>query len=44
MSRPGVLSAEDLERVRSAFGVATEQVRRDHAISYVLAAIATVDG
>lgn len=40
MTRPGVLSAADLDRIQSEFGVASEQVRRDHAISHVLAAIA----
>lgn len=39
-ARPRALTPADLERVRSEFGVATEQVRRDHALSHVLAAIA----
>ena len=30
-----------MERVASTFGVGMEQVRRDHLISHVLAAIAT---
>jgi hypothetical protein len=33
------LSRQDLERETQRFGVAEEQVRRDHAISHVLAAI-----
>jgi len=34
-------SITDIERVASTFGVGMEQVRRDHLISHVLAAIAT---
>lgn len=34
------LSQDDLEREASRFGVADEQVRRDHAISHVLAGLA----
>ena len=34
-------SITDMERVASTFGVGMEQVRRDHLISHVLAAIAT---
>jgi hypothetical protein len=34
-------SLTDMERVASTFGVGMEQVRRDHLISHVLAAIAT---
>jgi len=34
-------SLADMERVASRFGVGMEQVRRDHLISHVLAAIAT---
>ncbi|GIH03286.1 hypothetical protein Rhe02_13530 [Rhizocola hellebori] len=34
------LSAEDLAREADRFGVSDDQVRRDHAISHVLAAIA----
>ena len=33
-------SLEDMERVAARFGVGMEQVRRDHLISHVLAAIA----
>ena len=33
-------SLSDMERVASRFGVGMEQVRRDHMISNVLAAIA----
>ncbi len=41
---PGVLSDADLLRVQSEFGVPPSQVRRDHAISHVLAALARMDG
>lgn len=38
---PGVLQADDLRRVQADFGASTDQVERDHAISHILAAIAT---
>lgn len=40
----GVLSEADLRRVQAEFGVLPGQVRRDHAISHVLAALARMDG
>jgi predicted nucleotidyltransferase component of viral defense system len=40
---PGILSEADLRRVQEQFGVLPSQVRRDHAISHVLAAIARMD-
>ncbi|MGY1709140.1 nucleotidyl transferase AbiEii/AbiGii toxin family protein [Geodermatophilus sp. SYSU D00758] len=44
--RPGRRSLEpgEVARVASAFGVATEQVLRDHAVSHVLGALAGMDG
>lgn len=39
MTIAGVLSTADLARVKQQFGVADAQVRRDHLISHVLAAI-----
>lgn len=39
---PGVLDDEDLLAVQAHFGVSEEQVRRDHAISHALAALAAV--
>ena len=39
MTSPTGLQSLDLNRVRLAFGVADTQVRRDHAVSYVLAAL-----
>lgn len=41
--RPGVLDEHERARVEAQFGVAAEQVVRDHVISHALAAIATVD-
>ncbi len=41
---PGVLDPAELRAVAERFGVADEQVRRDHLISHVLAAIDGVDG
>lgn len=41
--RPGALDPDELAAVRSRFGVADEQVRRDHAISHVLAALTTAE-
>ncbi len=41
---PGVLDPTELRSVAERFGVADEQVRRDHLISHVLAAIESVDG
>ncbi len=41
---PGVLDPAELRAVAEQFGVADEQVRRDHLISHVLAAIEGVDG
>lgn len=38
---PGALDESELETVASTFGVGEAQVRRDHVISHVLAAIAT---
>jgi predicted nucleotidyltransferase component of viral defense system len=38
-----VLDPEDLAAVAAAYGVAEEQVRRDHLIGHVLAALATSD-
>lgn len=35
-----MLDPQELSRTASAFGVAEEQVRRDHLISHVLAALA----
>lgn len=40
---PGVLDEAELLEVGSTFGVGEAQVRRDHVISHVLAAISTVD-
>ena len=40
---PGVLDEHERTRVEAQFGVAAEQVVRDHVISHALAAIATVD-
>lgn len=39
---PGVLDERDRAKVEGQFGVAAEQVIRDHVISHALAAIATV--
>jgi predicted nucleotidyltransferase component of viral defense system len=39
MSRPFGLQSDDLDRVMSAFGVAEAQVRRDHAVSHILASL-----
>lgn len=39
MSRPVGLQPDDLTRVMSAFGVAETQVRRDHAVSHILATL-----
>jgi predicted nucleotidyltransferase component of viral defense system len=39
---PGLLAHDDLLRVSAQFGVDDEQVVRDHAISHILAAIATL--
>lgn len=41
---PGVLDPGELRAVAEKFGVADEQVRRDHLISHVLAAIENVEG
>lgn len=41
---PGVLADSDLSRVIERFGVSADQVRRDHLISHVLAAVAAVPG
>lgn len=35
-----MLDPQELSRTASAFGVAEEQVRRDHLISHILAALA----
>jgi nucleotidyltransferase AbiEii toxin of type IV toxin-antitoxin system len=40
MAVPGKLSPDDLRHVADLFGVAEAQIRRDHAISHVLAVIA----
>lgn len=40
---PGVLSDEDLATMQDRFGVGEQQVRRDHIISHVLAALTTID-
>lgn len=37
--RARALTAEDMDRVRADFGVDDEQIRRDHAISHMLAAL-----
>ncbi|MER3394001.1 MAG: hypothetical protein RIA38_03440 [Microcella pacifica] len=37
--QPGVLAETELRAVAKKFGVADEQVRRDHLISHVLASI-----
>jgi predicted nucleotidyltransferase component of viral defense system len=42
--RPRTIGQDEIERVRQQFGVATEQVLRDHAISHVLGALSTMDG
>lgn len=39
---PGVLDEQERAKVEAQFGVAEEQVTRDHVISHALAAIATV--
>ena len=40
MTNPPVgLQPDDLQRVMDQFGVSEEQVRRDHAISHILAAL-----
>ncbi len=39
MSRPVGLHPDDLTRVMSAFGVAETQVRRDNAVSHILATL-----
>jgi len=44
MVTPGVLDPDDLRAIAEQFGVADEQVRRDHLISHVLAAIGSVSG
>jgi len=41
---PGVLDEAELRAVAERFGVSDDQVRRDHLISHVLAAIGGVDG
>lgn len=41
---PGALNEGELRDMAEKFGVADEQVRRDHLISHVLAAIRGVDG
>lgn len=41
---PGVLADADLRRVARQFGVRPDQVRRDHAISHVLAALCRMEG
>lgn len=41
---PGVLDPNELREIAEQFGVADEQVRRDHLISHVLAAIEGVAG
>ena len=41
---PGVLDPDELRDIAERFGVADEQVRRDHLISHVLAAIEGVNG
>jgi len=41
---PGVLAPDELREIAERFGVADEQVRRDHLISHVLAAIEGVAG
>ncbi len=40
---PGVLTDDDLAKVRRIFGVDDEQIRRDHVISHALAALSTLD-
>lgn len=40
---PGDLSLADIARVRAQFGVGAEQVRRDHLISHMLAALSTLN-
>lgn len=40
--RPRVLQPADIDQVRAEFGVAEEQVRRDHAISHILAALSVM--
>ncbi|MER3386053.1 MAG: nucleotidyl transferase AbiEii/AbiGii toxin family protein [Microcella pacifica] len=42
--QPGVLAETELRAVAKKFGVADEQVRRDHLISHVLASIQFVPG
>ena len=42
--QPGVLAETELRAVATKFGVADDQVRRDHLISHVLAAIQFVPG
>ncbi|WP_337059866.1 nucleotidyl transferase AbiEii/AbiGii toxin family protein [Kineococcus sp. G2] len=42
--RPRALQPQEVIDVAERFGAAPEQVLRDHAISHVLAALATVDG
>ena len=39
MTTPFGLQPDDLTRVMSAFGVAEAQVRRDHAVSHILATL-----
>jgi len=39
MTRPVGLQADDLANVMTRFGVAEQQVRRDHVISHILAAL-----
>jgi predicted nucleotidyltransferase component of viral defense system len=43
-NRPRTLDQDEIMRTRDQFGVPTEQVLRDHAISHVLGALATMDG
>jgi predicted nucleotidyltransferase component of viral defense system len=38
------LSQDEIDQVRDEFGVATEQVVRDHAVSHVLGALSDMDG
>lgn len=42
-STPGMLSVQELNDTMASFEVAEHQVRRDHVISYALAALASID-
>ena len=43
MRRPVGLQPDDVAEVMATFGVAEAQVRRDHAISHILAALSRPD-